>query len=387
MADSIKNPVWDKPPDESEKQARTERNHDLMSNLLTLLLAGIIVAIGIVLPTVLYPYLDVYRGAVVHLEHPSDSTLAGHVFEEPVTLYPWNLYDEQNIRPLTNTEEELLESRGIPDFLFASLSDRGWQPEEDLGNYRSRIISSFSYLDPPSTTESGFFVLVEADITADGLADINCAVDLQGNLISLVFLTTEWDEIKLESPIGLAVSGPKVEPPAETPPETSEGTGTTPPTNTPATDTPATAATPPEGPEATQNLPGAADLTAADAEEPANKYDTSHVPIDEDNNLWSFAYATARDAYSINQMDLFFAFRQLELTYENRYSYPYYALLPLQSEEVEILPEVDSATLTPTFFATGDSLLYIYDLSNGERLILFLDPVSLHCRGFNLQRF
>jgi hypothetical protein len=61
-------------------------------------------------------------------------------------------------------------------------------------------------------------------------------------------------------------------------------------------------------------------------------------------------------------------------------------LLPIQPAEPEELPEITYTALTPTIFATGDYLLYIYDLPDNERLILYLNPDTLHCRGFNLLR-
>ncbi|MDR0350082.1 MAG: hypothetical protein LBH64_00845 [Coriobacteriales bacterium] len=112
-----------------------------------------------------------------------------------------------------------------------------------------------------------------------------------------------------------------------------------------------------------------------------------HPPLAEDAQLWSFVYATAREARIFDQQGLFLTFRQLELNYEHRYGYPYTALLPLQPTEPEQLDEVEYSSLTPLVVTTRDHLLYIYDLPSGERLILYLDPNSLRCLGFNLQRY
>jgi hypothetical protein len=402
--------LWGKAAD-VERQEGSKRQHDVSSNLLTLLLTGAIIAVGFLLPTLLYPHLDRYQGETVLLARPSEST---HVFKEPVTLYPWNIYEEERLRALSTADRELLEERGVPAFLVATLRDHGLHMEFDESFYHAQIINAFRYLDPQDSSETGCFILVDADIDEDERADLRCAVDPNGNVISLLLVSTQWDTVRIEMPIGVKGVPPTPESmtaeqttsesPVVNPSETQEATSAQ--TQTEAE--PTTEAGPPvgtaeaegaEGAEAEAETAGEAgenaegDSGAFDAAEPGSappavaRPTIEYLPLEEDQYLWSFAYVMAREAKAIEQQELFVAFRQLELTYEYRYGYPFTMLLPVQPAEPEVLPEVEYASLTPTVFATEDYLLSIYDLPNGERLILYLNPTSLRCMGFNLLRF
>jgi hypothetical protein len=434
-----------------------QRRYNITSNLLTLLAAGLIIAAGFLLPTLLYPYLDLYRNEVVPLAVPPENEISQHVFAEPVVLYPWNLYEEELLVPLSPADRGVLERRGIPDFLIATLRDHGMQPKLDENGgvpsdeaYRAQIIDLFRYLEPRDSAEPGCYVLVDADIDLDGQADIRCAADREGDLISLLLVSSRWDSVSVEEPIGVAAALPVergqtpeavegagagdgegatdgadpggegeegVEPKAETEGESTgdgtgestgngtDGTGADDGTRAPepndagtegdaqaGTEGQSTDATPAtdEGADASGRSNGAtggtlATLAGLVAQDVQSALD--HPPVTEDAHLWSFSYATAREARVFDQHNLFLAFRQLELTYEYRYGYPYTALLPLQPAEPEELPEVEYTALTPVPFATADFLLYIYDLPSGERLILYLDPDTLRCMGFNLLRY
>jgi hypothetical protein len=72
----------------------------------------------------------------------------------------------------------------------------------DSSEYQARVINSFAYLDPQDSDEPGCFVLIDADIDSDGQADLRCAVDLEGDIISLLFVSDLWDSVKIEAPIG-----------------------------------------------------------------------------------------------------------------------------------------------------------------------------------------
>jgi hypothetical protein len=410
--------LWGKPPNAPDRQDRTERRHHVISNLLTLLISGVIIAGGFLLPTLLYPYLNRYINETVQLTHPSEETIAGHVFEEPVTLYPWDLYDENLLRPLTGAERSLLEEKGVPDFLISILRDHGMEvnAETDESGYRTNIINSFRFLEPRDSADRSCFVLADTDINADGQADLRCAVNLEGNIISLLFASREWDTVHVKTPIGVPFLMPDDE---QTEGEQSEGeeledatteTETTDPTEgSDAGETNAdigpgeegsTEGAPGEGDEETTGEDGtettetpgntgAADATDAtqDGEGTLAQSKVEHPPVEEDQYLWSFAYTASREAKVIGQEDLFLAFRQLELVYEYRYGYSYTMLLPVLPAEPELLPDIEYLSLTPRVFATEEYLLYIYDLPNGERLILYLDPTSLRCMGFNLLRY
>jgi hypothetical protein len=372
----------------AERQDRAVRGHSLLSNLLTLLFTGIIIVGGFLLPTLLYPYLDPYRDDTVQLARPSENAISEHIFEEPVTLYPWNLYEEDRLRSLSSAERELLEARGIPGFIAATLRDHGLQMDLDENSYHTQIINSFRYLEPRDEMEPGCFVLVDADIDADGQADLRCAADPTGNIISLLLVWEQWDSVRIEAPIGVAIAPPANDDTA------GESTTETPNTeNTVEGETEGeTAET--EG-ESTEGETPEAEGTETETEATPNGTDVAtettqtvieYRPVEEDRYLWAFSYVISREAKVVNQQELFSAFRQLELNYEYRYGYPFTMLLPVQPAEPEELPEITYTALTPTIFATGDYLLYIYDLPDNERLILYLNPDTLHCRGFNLLR-
>lgn len=367
MTNETRKIVWDTPQETSEKQERREHDYGLRNNLLTLLFAGIIILSGFLLPTLIYPYIDVYRNETFHLKPPSDSTLAKRVFDDPLPLYPWNIYDEQRLRPLTTSEGDLLSSKGIPEFLLATLRDYGWKPKEDFYNYQKDIIGSFQYLEADGSTESGYFILFEADIDEDGQKDLTCALDQQGNVISQLFLG-DWDPEQTDYSVELDTNKNET-------PSTPNGQ---------------------EGDEASQEQGDSANQNTTDPDKEGaltsnptgpNQDDLSRLPIDEERNLWGFAYAISREAHALNQQPLYLAFRKLELNYENRYGYSYATLFPVRIEEPEELPAVEYVTLTAIDYVASDSLLYIYNLSNEERLILYLDPATMHCTGFSLQRY
>jgi hypothetical protein len=385
--------VWGKPPSASERQEHSERRYSILSNLLTLLFTGLIIAGGFLLPTLLYPYLDSYRDETMQLTRPSESALAEHVFDEPVTLYPWNIYESggESLRPLSLAERDLLDIRGIPDFLVATLRDHGLPMDSDEGGYRTQIINAFRYLEPDSGTEPGCFILGDTgdfDIDADGQADFRCAVDYDGNIISLIFITSQWESLQIEAPIGVA-STPTVAG------EQGEQTGQAGQGEQGEQGEQAGQATAPTGPgagtgdvEEDPAIEGpAGDDTGGTVGDTTTQPQVEHLPVEEDRYLWAFVYATAREAHLIDQTELFSAFRQLELTYEYRYGYPFTMLLPVQPVEPEALPEIAPTALTPTVLTTGEYLLSIYDLPSGERLVLYLNPANRHCMGFNLLRY
>ncbi|MDR1185027.1 MAG: hypothetical protein LBK67_09555 [Coriobacteriales bacterium] len=394
MADQKKDTAsWGKPPDNTERQVRSERRHNLISNLMTVLLTGVIIAGGFLVPTLLYPYLDLYLNETIQIDRPSSGTVSDRAFKQPITLYPWNLYEEDRLRLLTTMERNLLEERGVPGFLVATLRDHGLEMKLDEESYRTQIIISFRFLDPQDSAEQGCFVLIDADVDADERADLRCAVNLDGDIISLLFSSRQWDTVQIEAPIGMPITTPGDE---QTPAE-GEATGENPATigtegnEGAGTDTNAggTTSTGTEGKEDTDD---SKDTTTTDAGTPETDETPTpaiveHLPVEEDQYLWSFAYATSREANMIGQRELFSAFRQLELIYEYRYGYPFTAQLPVRPTEPEELPEIDYISLTPTPFATEEYLLYIYDLPNGERLVLYLNPTSLRCMGFDLLQY
>jgi hypothetical protein len=410
MAEETKNTgSWGKPPSNIDRQDRRERRFGILSNLLTLVATGVIIAGGFLMPTLLYPYLDFYLNETVQLARPSENTIAEHVFAEPVPLYPWNLYEADLLKPLSVVDRNLLEERGIPEFLVATLRDYGMQMEEDEDIRRTQIINSFNYLDPESDAEIGCFVLYDEDIDADGRSDLRCAVDLNGNIISLIFVDEQWDSLRIEAPIGVAVAerpdnnGQTM---VETPngPDDSSGEGNDivegeNPENPDVTgedDTTTTGENPDENGDPNGSGDPSRDPNGNGSEDPDANGNTNgngnptqpiNLPVGDDQYLWSFAYAISREARLINQQSLFSAFRQLELNYDYRYGYPFTRLLPIQPAEPENLPASELMMLTPTTFTERDYQLHIYDLPDGERLVLYLNPLTLRCMGFNLLRY
>jgi hypothetical protein len=402
VADEIRDTgSWGKPPLNTDRQDRRERRFGILSNLLTLLATSAIIVGGFLLPTLLYPYLDFYLNETVQLTRPSDDTIAEHVFAEPVPLYPWNLYDANLLRPLTAVERNLFEERGIPEFLVATLRDCGMRMEEDEGNHRAQIINSFQYLDPASDAEVGCFVLYDADIDADGQSDLRCAVDLTGNIISLIFVDEQWDSLRVEAPIGVA-SAEKPDDNGQTMVETPngpddgsetgediEGENTENPDVTGEDDTTTTTGENPDenGDPSGNGNPGGDPNANENTNGNGDPPQPISQPVEQDQYLWSFAYIISREARLINQQSLFSAFRQLELNYDYRYGFPFTRLLPIQPAEPEDLPESELMMLTPTMFTERDYQLHIYDLPDGERLVLYLNPLTLRCMGFNLLRY
>ena len=393
-AKTTKRPAfWGRPPI-STKQERSERRFSILSNLLTLLLTAIIIAGGFLLPTLLYPYLDFYQDELTQLADPTDYVAEEYIPENPVILYPWNLYDKDLLRPLDAAEIAFLKAKDIHGFLLAYMCDFGLELVKEEEEYFTQIIDSFRYLEPLNSSDPSCFVLGELDINGDGTPDLRCAVSLKGTIISLQFLSDMWDAITITSPIGIPV--PSIANEGET---EGEGPGAVSGEENPGVGEDQQAGQTGQNGQATtadeaqttggEVLSGNPDVGQENTNEGnANITEpnlaTEHPPVPEDLNIWSFAYVTSREARSINQVDLFNAFRQIEYYYEVRYSYPYTLLLPIQSSEEEVLPEIEYVTLTPLPLRSDKDLLHIYSLPGGDQLVLYLESASLRCFGFSL---
>ena len=374
-----KSDSWGSPPG-GERLKQHGRRASILSSVFTLLLTAVIIVGGFMLPPLAYPYLDPYHDVIIQVADPSEYKPEQGVFSNPIDLYPWNLYEEHSLRALTSSQRNFLEYRGIPNFLLAILRDHGLETSTDDAVYLSKIVDSFHYLEPQESDEQGCYVLVDLDISEDGEPDLRCAVDLNGTIISLLFVSTLWDTVVIESPIVVFGGEPEV---AEQN-ATEEG------------DVAAEGGAATEGQAATEEQKeGEAnpdDLAAGQGDTDVSPDDLSaqdplidHTPpIDEDRYIWSFAYAISREALIIDQTTLFSAFRQLDLFYEIRYSYSYPQLLPNPLPFPENLPDVEQVTLAPQPLLSDQYLLYIYNLPTGDQLILYIEPDSLRCIGFNL---
>jgi len=423
--------LWDESATQKGTQGtREKRRRDIVSNLLTLALALLIVAGGFTFPTLMFPRIDRYRGETVLLGGEIGNMAITRVFAEPVSLYPWNIYQADRCRPLDSTERLLLQDNAVPDFLLDALRHRGMVIEENSEAFRLEILNQFSFLNGSDTNEQSCLVLVEIDIDANGSPDFNCAVDLDGNIISLLFTNNAYasvDPTTLLPPdiagdeelapdgagdvdsdpgaLGNAdategVAGEPVESSAIEEPD-SANAGIDPATDVDPTagteETPSEAGKQPTDREDTDapnngqqagNISGA--LPGAEIQPPAATFEIIPV-IEEDRQIWSFAFATTKEAEVHDQAVLFGAFSLLNASYDYRYGQPFESLIPgypAQTENegahAEVTADDASSQLAPTVFATETFNLYIYNLPNGMRLILYVLPESSQCVGFSL---
>ena len=384
---------WGKPPI-SDKLERRERRFSILSNLGTLLLTAIIISGGFMIPTLLYPYLNIYHDNLVQLPDPSEYVVEEYVFENPPMLYPWILYEEDQTRSLNTSERSYLESKGIPQFVLATMYDHGLEPTKGISEYYSQILNSFRYLElrdnTDDNTESGCYFLVDFDIDGDNTPDLSCAVDLEGTILSVLFLSDTWDTVTITAPIGMSTP-PFVGESSIGSTATSTDTGTATSQNEGMT-TQGAGQTGTTGASPTQEQntgtgspdPGQTGTEAIDEDEIEQNPADENPPSDNHKNIWSFAYAISREAQLIDQQSLFLAFRQIEYYYEVEYGYPYTMLLPTQSTEDEVLPEIEYVQLIPQVLPSNQYILHIYTLPTGKQLILYLEPSSFKCMGFNL---
>ncbi|MDR2035149.1 MAG: hypothetical protein LBP91_00515 [Coriobacteriales bacterium] len=352
MSNSVKKKNSWKRVSSNEKPDAREVSPSTLANALTVLLTVIIIAGGFMLPTLTFPLLDSYSNRSIQLTSPSDDMISGHIFEEPVTLYPWNIYDEARTRKLTVVEMAQLDQSGVIDLLISTMQHHSIALGYRYEVYQERILSSFHWLEPVSASDAGCFVMVEADIDFDGNPDASCAVDLNGNLISLLFVSDTWGALRLTDPIAV---------PPEQAQVNAEGSGNA-PTSSPAGETPAL-----------QNLPSAPNGSPVD-----------YLPLQEDESIWLFSYVLSREALIAGQSDVYYTFRQLDLYYEERFAYPYINLIPAPPDYVETLPNIEPIAITYDNLSTDNYLHKIYDFANGTRLILYINPLTQNCDGFNL---
>jgi hypothetical protein len=366
VTEPIRHTKQGKSPAAGEEQ-RGRLKQTTLSSIVTLLLTAVIIAGGFMLPTLFSPLLDSYRNNLIQLSGPTDDMVSGHVFEEPVTLYPWNIYDESQVRGLTNYEMITLEQSGVADLLVSNMQLRGLELVYDYGAYVERILSSFGCLEPLNSSEPGCFVLVDADIDFDDSPDLRCAVDFSGNLISLLLVSEKLNPLKLTAPLMAsteqAAEGEATAADNGSPGETGSANGSG------GTDT--------EGSTPGSSVPSASTTAADDTQ-------VDYRPLPEEENIWLFSYVLSREALTVGQYAVYSAFRQLDLGYEARFEYPYISLTGTPPQYVEALPEIEPVATTNRQLTTGKYLLRIYDFSSGERLILYINSDTQHCDGFNL---
>ncbi|MCL2756714.1 MAG: hypothetical protein FWD43_01370 [Coriobacteriia bacterium] len=411
MADETKIEIQEPVVSATSKKKRSGRGFRTLNNLITFVSAAVIIAGGYMLPTVMYPYLDFYKNDMIQLTEPEKE----YVLENPNGSYPWDYYAEELLHPLTTYQREFLYSNNIPSFILSSMCNYGLKMDKSPTAYYRDIIDSFNYLDLSDVDGTACYVLVDYDIDGDRVPDLRCAVSLEGIAISFHTLSPVWYDISVESPIGLPTTPEIVEPGIDDPPvepeenedglagySSQEGDGT-PGDGTTGDETTGDGTTG-DGTtgDGTTGDGTTGDGTTGDGTTGEGQGNTTGAngengstpnpagvtvdrpPVEEDKNIWSFAYVFSREALLINQQTLFTVFRQLELYYETRYGYSYIQLLPIQSPEDEVLPEVEQMAPSPMIIDSGSYKLYIYNLPTGEQLILYLESATLKCSGFDL---
>ena len=175
------------------------------SSLTTLVLTAVIIVGGFMLPAMLYPFLDAYSGRLIQLASPTDDMVSGHVFEEQVTFYPWNLLEESQLRYLASHEMVTLEQSGVADLLVSMMLLSEMPVEDNREEYLQMILGSFRCLEPDDFAEPGCFVLVDEDLGFTDELEVRCAVDFSGNIISLLFISEDWSSLELTEPIRTSV--------------------------------------------------------------------------------------------------------------------------------------------------------------------------------------
>ncbi|MDR2492804.1 MAG: hypothetical protein LBD25_05040 [Coriobacteriales bacterium] len=391
---------WGKPQDGAlEGRARQRRRHDVLATLLTFFLAVCVIVAGFLVPTLVFPSMDRFGGQTVSLEPLVMASTAVHVFEKQVTLYPWEFYDAGRCRPLYVDERSLLVERNIPGFLLTALRDHGVVPTESESGLRSMILERFRYLETGSAEAGGCFVLILRD-ASDPDGGLLCAVDLSGNIVSLLFASDNWENVRLDALVTPLESQAL---PDDDPGHAEESTTPSPaqgfnPGDEAGNTGTALAASQTEQPETTATGQGGPDAPAA--ADPQAGAGSILFLSGTDLSQWAFAYATAREAQVFQQMPVARAFRLLELNLEKRFGYRFEDLLegdPLYAPELPDMiqltyhdlpsPSLFYTRIPATVFESTEYLLniYIYKLPNNTMLILYSDPLTESCVGFELQ--
>ncbi len=390
---------WGKPV-KSEKQDGKELAQRLLGGGMTLVLTAVIIAAGFALPSYIYPYVDSFNNDFVQLENLPESTKrTTRQANEPI-VYPWNTYDVTRLRSLYEDEVSKLSASGAVHFLISIMRDRGFPISQNENFYESKILADFQCLEPQVPGEPRFFVLYSEDLNADNTADFRCACDYDGKIIDWRLLSSEWESVRLTAPIDISSaqtgnvgdSGSTNATEGESDPDAgyeSEGVGTANNDSDPT-----------GGNQGGDQDESGGEVSETDTAEndsgPEGQGTTSSsnsitiYPNDEDRSIWSFSYSISREAYLFNQRDIFSAVRQLDIFYERKYLYQFNLLLPSQLSRDESIPNdaLYSGLDTPDYLPFEDQYrLHIYRLSNGAQLILYINPITQACFGFNIQQY
>lgn len=351
---------------QAETKSTSEIRRNYLSTALTILLAAAIIVAGFVTPSMLYSVIDTDRGTLTRLADPDSEDVSLHVFDEPVSLYPWNLYSFENTSDLSYSDRNFLYEHNVPQMLITAMTVYGMDvnllqspTEQTSAEYVAElIVDAFSFLLTDAENYQGCYVIYALDINSDGTPDLRCAVDQSGVIISMIFLSPPWV--------------PSADAVGQNPEATGEGgaapTDATPPAGGVAAPDNAS----PEG--ETTTPPDGTTMASEEYPHYALVLDgLERAPVGEELALWSFTHLIALSAAENGQVLLGEAATTLDTGFTERYA------------NSESASKSQGYSPTPTVFATEEYALYIYDLPTGVRFILYYDTEESRCVGFNLQ--
>jgi hypothetical protein len=422
-------------PDQQASKPPSPRNvpRNVVSNIITVFLAIVIISVGFISPNLLYPVLDPYHDEAVILTDGGETSIEMHVFDEPVSLYPWSLYNEDAVRPITPGERDMLISHNVPEFLIQMAGGFGLSTEgQDTATIQNYIASSFVYLNTSNGSENGCYLLPELDINNDGSADIRCAVDMDGAIISLASLHTSW--VSLEQDVTFEIwdfvnaltatsytySQYKVETAAaildngfaeryghafKRPGSSKTELGEKNASNA-VTDSTVTDDTNPIDPESAEsnseqeagtNIPeqnsqiddnqnnedlgSASEATTGSIQPQANINGIEPTQESGESGSGGDGSSDTGNSGNTGSSDTGASGNTATNGSGNTATGSTGTLSENSSPSDGAVP----FSLTPIVFASEQYLYYIYDLADGIRFILYLDPDTTHCMGFNLQ--
>lgn len=347
----------------AEAQTKAQKRRARLNMILTIVLSLAIVSAGFAAPSVYYAVSDSERGNITVLPESNNSTSTLHVFDEPVSLYPWNLDGTNTTSSLSYTERNFLYDHNIPQFLITVMTVYGMNIEllepssgQVPFDYVSNLlVDSFSYLHTNSEDNQGCYVISSLDVNGDGTSDLRCAVDQNGVIISLLFLSDPW------------VAEPALDDTgeAEIPPPAQEGDGT-------------------EGVVTDPAVEGEPGADVEDGSYALNLEGVVRAPSGEERALWSFAHLIALAAAETGQNQLGAAAGLLDTGFSQQYFNPNTSNQNGGGKpDAEPAEEIYEPNAIP--FTTEEYELSIYDLPNDVRFILYYNPNNSRCVGFNLQ--
>ncbi|MDR2956770.1 MAG: hypothetical protein LBU61_01125, partial [Coriobacteriales bacterium] len=377
------------------------------SNLITLLLVSLILTAGILLPNLIYPELDPFMEQITQLSVSAEPD--SYVFQELVRLYPWDIYDPRDTSPLSDEDRQLLISRGVPELILADLAKRGLVVGSRELEYQERLLSSFVYLSPQDAADKDCYVLVDCDINYDGINDLRCAVDLEGDIVSFDILNVAFSKLVIDPPEVPDVPGNKPTDGLDAEPSTDPGDESQPDDQNDGLS---------EGSIDTQDSPQNENgQSTTNADDPAtSSIDQDDVPITSDTSttekpfinlppisssidrqpldeylaIWSFAYSITKDAGSANQLRLATFFRQIDLSFCYQYQYSFETYLwdshglsyPKDTASYNSNLRLEQQTYTYlNYWPYTNFTLYVYDLPSEVRVILFINDRTGDCMG------